>query len=232
MNNGIFITGTNTCVGKTLITRGITRALVNRGLEVTTLKPVESGAQMVDGTLLPDDATALMRASKTDGPLSKVCAYMLEDPVSPHLAAATAGVTIRAEKIVTLIEAGSNASNITLVEGAGGFLVPLSDDTLYADVVERLGLGVIIVAPNVLGTINATLLTIEAARSRSIPIHGVILNRTPERDYGNAEAIVRHGCVPLLGEFSDVEYGADDDALASMAEATLDMDRIASIAKI
>ena len=84
----------------------------------------------------------------------------------------------------------------------------------------------IIVSPNILGTINATLLTVQAARARNIPIIGVILNRTPEVELGNAAAITNHGQVPILGQFPDAENTDDDDYLAKLADEHLNLDRI------
>ncbi len=103
-------------------------------------------------------------------------------------------------------------------------MVPLSDSLLYADLIAQLNFGLIIVAPNVLGTINATLLTIEAARSRGIEVLGVVLNQTPESDFGNADAIAHFGKVPIIGEFPTVVL--NDDLLADTAEQRLDLDTL------
>ena len=101
--------------------------------------------------------------------------------------------------------------------------MPLSDTLLYGDLIAKSGFGLVIVAPNVLGTINATLQTIEAARSRSIEVIGVVLNQTPPTELGNAEAIARHGAVRILGELPTVD-AADTDALADAAERAIDLD--------
>jgi dethiobiotin synthetase len=223
MIKGIFITGTNTEVGKTVVARAVVRALVKRGLDVAAVKPVESGADKVDGRLVPADAAALLKASGRNVDIEDTCVYCFEDPVSPHLAAVRAGKKIEMQPILDLIERRSRKAEIAIAEGAGGLLVPLSDDLLYTDVVARIGFGLVIVAPNELGVINSTLLTVEAARARSIPILGVILNRTPAKNFGNAEAIARHGHVAILGEFPDAP-GADDDELAAIAEKTIDLD--------
>ena len=155
-------------------------------------------------------------SSRPDGPLIRTDDAIYCD---------TTGQTIEEEPILSLLARRREEADVVVAEGAGGLLVPLSDDLLYADLVARSGYRVIIVSPNVLGTINVTLLTVEAARRRDIDVAGVILNRTPPTALGNAEAIARHGQVPVLGEFPDAE-GADDHQLAELARATIDIDML------
>jgi len=225
MKKGIFITGTSTEVGKTIVARAVVRAFVGEDLEVAAVKPVESGAERVNDRLVPADATDLLRASGRSADVSDVCAYCFQEPVSPHLAARRAGETIEAGPILALLERHARSADLVVAEGAGGLLVPLSDTMLYADLIARTDFGLVIVSPDVLGTINATLLTIEAARARGIPVKGVILNRTPPGDLRNAEAIAVHGEVPILGSFPDMP-GADDDTLAQLARERLDLDKL------
>jgi dethiobiotin synthetase len=228
MTRGLFVTGTNTEVGKTVVSRGIARALVDRGLEVAALKPVESGAPLVDGSPAPADALALARAARFDGPLEEVCAYSFAAPVSPHLAAAREGRAIEPGPILDLVVRRAAGADAVVVEGAGGLLVPLSDGLTYADLVARTGLALLIVAPDVLGTINATLLTVEAALGRGIEVAGVVLNMASGEELGNAAAIARHGRVPVIGALPRAD-GADDDALASLVREHLDwsaLDRV------
>ncbi len=223
----LFVTGTDTDIGKTVVTRALIGAFSRRGLKVNVAKPVESGAKMLDGQLVPQDALALARASGCTTGLEKVCAYCFPDPVSPHLAAARVNKTIEAEPILSLLQKQAEGVDVVLAEGAGGLLVPLSDTLLMADIVARAGFSLIIVAPNVLGTINTTLLTIEAARHRNINTKGVILNRTPEADLGNASAIAKNGKLPIIGEFPTATP-IDDNTLAELAEDRLDLDRLLS----
>jgi dethiobiotin synthetase len=219
----IFISGTDTEVGKTVVARGIVRALVRRGERVAVSKPVESGAELVDGELLPADAMALLRAARSGQTLDEVCAFRFPDPVSPHLAAANVGASIDGDAIVKLLRRLAERSPVAIAEGAGGLLVPLADDLLYADVIARSGFRLVVVAPNVLGTINATLLTVEAARVRGIEVIGVVLNQTPAAELGNAEAIAAHGRVPILGQLPSADDPEDDDALADLVERYLDL---------
>jgi dethiobiotin synthetase len=228
MKARIFVGGTDTEIGKTIVARAITRALVRRGEQVAVAKPVESGAEIIDGEPTPADAMALLRAARADEPIDAVCRYRFPDPVSPHLAAARAGARIEADPILALLRRRAERAEIVIAEGAGGLLVPLADDLLYADVIASSGFSLLLVAPNVLGTINATLLSIEAARSRRIPIAGVVLNQTPTADLGNAAAIAGHGQVPILGELPTCAEPASDDALAALAEAQLDLDKLIS----
>lgn len=225
MAKGIFVTGTDTGVGKTVVTRALVRAFVRRALNVGAVKPVESGADRVGGKIVPPDAAALRKASGKAWRLDAAYAFAFPDPVSPHLAAFRAGETIAADPILDLIERQASESDLVIAEGAGGLLVPLSPSLLYADVIAASGFCLVIVAPNLLGAINHTLLTLEAARSRKIDVAGVILNRTPKADFGNAEAIRHHGRVCILGEFPTFETD-DDDVLASLAEAHLNLDHL------
>jgi len=230
MRHGVFIAGTGTDVGKTVLTRALARALSRRGLRVAAVKPVESGVARRPGEAHATDAAALRAAARTDVSDDDVCAYLLDDPVSPHLAASRQGIRIEARRIEALIERAEAASDLVLAEASGGLLVPLSDELLYADLIAKTGLPLVIVAPNALGAINATLLTLEAARSRGIDLLGVVLNGSPKTDLGNAEAIARFGRVRLLGLFPTVAP-LDDERLADAAEAHLDLDVIAMYAR-
>jgi dethiobiotin synthetase len=225
MVKAIFVTGTDTEVGKTVITRALVRALVNRGMTVRAVKPVESGAPAVNGKLLPRDALALKQAAKRAGDLTDVYAYAFPDPVSPHLAAERVGDEIEIEPILALLDTEEQGADLVVAEGAGGLLAPLSDDLLYADLVAKAGLELVIVSPNVLGTINHTLLTIEAAKRRDIPIIGVILNGSPEGNLGNGEAIGRYSGVTILGTFPTTKTD-DDNHLANLAEQHLDLEKM------
>ena len=156
MTRAIFITGTDTEVGKTVITRAVVRALANRGLTVRAVKPVESGAEAVNGQLLPQDALAIMCACRRERDVKDIYAYAFPDPVSPHLAAKRVGKKIELEPIMALIDVEEQGADVIVAEGAGGLLAPLSDDLLYADLVANAGLELVIVSPMGLGPINET----------------------------------------------------------------------------
>lgn len=228
MTRKIFVTGTGTGVGKTLISRAIILAARLRGLNVAAFKPVETGAKDSGAGLVPKDATLLFRASNRGGSLSEVCAFCFPEPVSPHLAASKVGARIDPDTILTLLDSFPENADLAVAEGAGGFLVPLSNDLLYADLIGKSGFSLIVVSPNELGSINSTLLTIESVRKRGIDLVGVILNRTPRIELDNASAIASFGKVRILGEFPTVDDEDDDALLARVAKERIDLDRILS----
>jgi dethiobiotin synthetase len=206
MTTSFFVTGTDTGVGKTLVSVGILAALRRRGLEVAALKPAETGcARTEDGTLIPADGILLRAAAGLDDvPLDVIVPHRYALPAAPAVAGRVEEVTFslpRVEKCrATLL---ARAPRLLLVEGAGGLLVPFQDDLLCADLVARLGLPVVIVARAALGTINHTLLTVFEARRRGLKVAGVILNRLTEElgaaELSNAEEIARLGNVTVLG---------------------------------
>jgi dethiobiotin synthase len=220
---GFFVTGTGTGVGKTVVTRALTGALIDLGRRAVALKPIESGV-----TGEPEDATALGRVASPPLAAREVSLYTFRAPVSPHLAAAREGLRIEKESVLRFLAKWSEQAEIVIAEGAGGLLVPLSESLTYGDLIAETRFELIIVAPNVLGAINATLLTIEAARTRRIPILGVILNGTPEADLGNREAIIIHGRVPVLGEFPRVEPPRSR-LLAETAVKSVDLDALTGL---
>jgi dethiobiotin synthetase len=209
-----FITGTGTGVGKTIVTRAITGALIKQGVDAVAVKPVESGVRY-----RAKDAEALSAVSGRPLSARDVSVYTFKDPVSPHLAAAREGRRIEKEPILRFLDHWVERADVVIAEGAGGLLVPLNDRITYADLIADTGAQLIIVVANVLGAINATLLTIEAARARHISIAGVILNQTAGADLGNREAISTHGRVEVLGEFPTT-----DAALVEAAQQTLRLD--------
>ena len=201
-----FVTGTDTGVGKTTVGRALLAAAIRRGLRARCFKPAESGcARAVDGTLMPRDADSLWEATDQVQPRESACLYRFEEPVAPGVAAARLGVRIDLEAIaraVTSIQA--EAPDFLLVEGAGGLLVPLGGGESIADLAVLLGLPLLIVARPTLGTINHTLLTIEAARSRGLLVEGVIFSSgdaavEPEAMASNAAEIHGSSGVPVLG---------------------------------
>ncbi|MBN2717388.1 MAG: dethiobiotin synthase [Deltaproteobacteria bacterium] len=228
MKRMIFVTGTGTDVGKTVVTRGIVRALVNRGVNLHAVKPVESGVPVVNGVLKPHDGLALIRASKQERSVAQTCRYMFKAAVSPHLAAQNEGAVIDPQAVQQFLLSEAGTCDVLIVEGAGGLLVPLNDSTLYVDFIARLNCELLIVSPNVLGTINTTLLTIEAARKRDIPILGVVLNQGENDSLKNDEAIELFGQVPIVGTFPMMENIDDDELLATAAESHLKMGMIES----
>jgi len=174
---GWFITGTDTGVGKTLVATALTRALVALGKRVAVMKPVAAGAMKTAGGEFNDDALELLAASNVKASYADVNPWLLKTPASPHLAARADGVTIGHERIGAAFQRLRAASDLVLVEGAGGWLAPISATETMADVAERLALPVILVVGLRLGCLNHALLTRDALRARGLRFAGWIANR-------------------------------------------------------
>ena len=224
MSRGIFITGTNTGVGKTVITRALVRAARQRGIDAVALKPVESG--VVPGEVT--DAAALAAAADRGDSLESLTAYAFRTPVSPHLAARIEDRNIEKEKLLLFLSEWQTRASLVIAEGAGGLLVPLAPGVTFGDVIAASGFSLVIVAPDVLGTINATLLTLEAAARRNIPVAGVVFNGTPDGDWENAETVAAYDDAPVLGRFPTCTEDIVDAVLGRLAASCLDLDRLFS----
>ncbi|MEW5733721.1 MAG: dethiobiotin synthase [Thermodesulfobacteriota bacterium] len=180
----VFVTGTDTGVGKTVVS-----AVLAAGLSAIYWKPVQSGLDGPTDTDLVREMTGL----PADRFLPE--AWTLKEPLSPHAAAALEGRTIRLSDF-SLPETAPEASLV--VEGAGGIMVPINDRHFMLDVMERLGLPVVLVCRSGLGTINHSLLSLAALRGRNIPVLGAVMNGPPNP--GNREAIEAYGKIPVLAE--------------------------------
>lgn len=177
MTRGLFITGTDTGVGKTRLGALLIRELVGRGIHVCARKPVESGCARQGNELLPADALALREAAGNRETLDRVCAFPLEAPVSPTRAAALAGQSLNLEQLIAACRNEVGAEDFLVVEGAGGFLSPLTGDALNADLAQRIGLPVVLVAADRLGAIHQVLVTAEAIERRGLTLAAVVLNQ-------------------------------------------------------
>lgn len=209
---GLFITGTDTDVGKTYISVMIVRELVAAGHRVGVYKPAASGCRKQDGELVSDDAVALWQAAGCPRTLEDVCPQRFAAPLAPHLAARAAGKRLDAALLRSGLAPWLEQSEIVLIEGAGGLMSPLGDDEYVADLAYDFGFPLIVVARNSLGTINHTLQTlITAAVFRNgLDVAGIVLNRLadsaqdPSCD-SNFDEIARHARPPLL---ADVAWNA------------------------
>lgn len=165
MNNmmqGIFVTGTDTGVGKTVVAAGLVQLLAGQGRRVIGLKPIASGAERTSLGLRNPDALALSAASNIEVPYEVTNPYCFEPAVAPHLAAAEAGIELPVDELVRWYRQASTGAGIAIVEGAGGWRVPLHPDGFLSDLPEALGLGVILVVGLRLGCLNHARLTLEA----------------------------------------------------------------------
>lgn len=161
---GVFVTGTDTAVGKTLVAAALVRLLVSRGHRVVGLKPVASGATGPAGELRNDDALALAAESSPQLPYELTNPFCFEAAVAPHLAARDSGACVSVEALLAWYARASAGAELAVVEGAGGWRVPLQRETFLSDLPERLGLGVIMVVGLRLGCLNHARLTWEAIR--------------------------------------------------------------------
>lgn len=228
MGKGIFITGTDTGVGKTLVGCGLAALLRDTGYKVGVMKPAETGCEERDGALLPQDALYLKEASDCKEPLERICPYQLREPLAPSVAAAREGIEIDVSEIARIYEQISAAHDITIVEGAGGLLVPLLPHYTYADLVSLLKLPVIVVAANRLGMINHLLLTLEHASCRGLRVLGYVLNQeenqTSLAGQTNAEALPSLTAVPCLGVIPYIEeVRAQQSSLGGLFEEKISL---------
>jgi dethiobiotin synthetase len=211
MATGIFITGTDTGVGKTLVAATLAAYLRDIGYRVGVMKPAETGCQEIDGQLFPEDAIRLKEASGCGEPLEKICPYRLPEPLAPSIAAERAGVNIDVDHLLDLYGEISAKHDITLVEGAGGLMVPLLPSYTYADFARVLKLPAIVVAANKLGAINHLLLTLEHASCRGLSVLGYVLNRVSDENSlagdTNREVLSTLTGVPCLGELPFIVLG-------------------------
>jgi dethiobiotin synthetase len=174
---GLFVTGTGTEVGKTVVAAAIARTLAAEGKRVAVFKPAVTGLEEEGET----DHALLRRASGSDQSDEEIAPYRYDPPASPHLAAALAGEEIDPERLRQFAADAAEGADAIVCEGVGGLLVPLTPTYLVRDLAVGLGYPLVIVAGPGLGTINNTLLTIESARAAGLEVAAVILNPWPEQ---------------------------------------------------
>lgn len=197
-----FVTGTDTEIGKTLISAAILHKLASSGQRACGMKPVAAGATMIDGALHNEDADMLIAAGNVHLPSSITTPYMLREPAAPHIAAALEGVTIEAVPIIAAFAEIQAASDAVVVEGVGGFRVPFNDTFDSADLAAQLNLPVILVVGMRLGCISHALLTVEAIIARGLVLAGWIANSAdPDMRFEqeNIDALAQRIPAPLLG---------------------------------
>lgn len=222
MDNGFFITGTDTDVGKTLIACALLRALAKRGLRVVGMKPVAAGGALRDGRVRNADVAALMAAGNVDAPVERVNPYVFEQPIAPHIAAGLAGVKMDVDQIRSAYDALAAAADCVVVEGAGGFRVPVSEGADMAEVARALGLSVVMVVGMRLGCLNHALLTAESIRAAGLPLAGWVANHIdPRMAYAddNVATLRRRIAAPLIAR---VPHAAppDVDRIAELIEVS------------
>lgn len=225
--HGFFVTGTDTGVGKTLVTGALAAALRRRGFDVGVAKPVQSGSGLHEQGGDTERLRAL--AGVLDDP-AELCVYAFEAPLAPLVAAELAGERVELDRIESRLAVLAARHEALLVEGAGGLLTPLAPGTTMLDLAERLALPLLVVARDGLGTVNHTLLTVEAARRRGVEVVGVIMSAAQPVPDGseqrNAELVEAFAAVPVIGRLPWLDGDRAPARLAELARAHIDLARL------
>ncbi len=174
---GLFITGTDTGVGKTYIGIQLVASLHDNDIQVVPRKPIESGCQSTGGELIPRDAHLYFEAIHGKIPLAEICPYRFAPAISPQRAARLAHRPVLLEDVVKACTANVTPGDFLVVEGAGGFYSPLCEDGSNADLAEKLHLPILLVAEDRLGCLNHILLTAEAIHKRGLSLCAIVLNQ-------------------------------------------------------
>jgi dethiobiotin synthetase len=212
-----FLTGTDTGIGKTFVACALLHAARAQGLTALGMKPVAAGAEPHGGGWINEDAARLRAAGSFDPGLSTLNPYCFRDPIAPHIAADAEGVVIDPARIRAAFETLRSNANVVIVEGVGGFRVPLGPGYDTADLAADLALPVILVVGMRLGCISHALLTVEAIRARGLTLAGWIANRIDSKMLRVEENIAAIGTridAPLLGTIS---HRTDGDPAAAAA---------------
>ncbi|MGI8542896.1 MAG: dethiobiotin synthase [Aridibacter sp.] len=192
---GIFVTGTDTGIGKTIVSAALMNSFREKE-NVCYWKPIQTGTEE------DNDTETVRKLANCSGEEIYDKGFRLEKPLSPHLSARLANVEITIQKTLSFVE-NQSENKFWIVEGAGGVLVPLNENELMIDLIKALNLPVVIVSRSGLGTINHTLLTIEVLRNKGLEILGVIMNGEPNLE--NKKAIEHFGKVSVLAEMRKFE---------------------------
>ena len=234
---GLFVTATDTDIGKTVISGALLAAIKNRGINVGALKPLASGCIRNDrGILEAEDATFLMKS--LDFPESKrseVNLMALEPALTPAVAAKVTGININMKNVIEHCYDVADKYEVVLVEGVGGITAPLVEEYLLADMIIEFNLPTILVATAGLGSINQVVLTYEYAKQRNINLVGIIINKYDENNAGileesNIEYMKRLTNLPILGKFPLLEsLDISSVQLAKIAEAYINITEIINI---
>lgn len=239
MKGGYFITGTDTGVGKTIVTAAILRSFIKKGLKVGAMKAIETGCLNKDGILLPTDGMFLRDMAEMSDSIDLITPLRFENPLSPFVAAKLENLEVEIDRVFKAFDALRKKYDFIVVEGVGGLMVPLRKEekkkaTFYfvRDLIKELGLSAIIITKPTLGTLNHTILTIEALKSKKIPIKGYIINfsepaKNDIAEKTNPEALRELLDIPFLGI---MPYLSDlnKDTIGETAIKNLDIESLIS----
>jgi dethiobiotin synthetase len=234
VRSGLFVTGTDTGVGKTTVACALAAALARRGHRVGVLKPVETGCdEEAGGVPVPADALRLRFFSGTEQEIEAICPRRFRSPVAPAVAARLEGAEIDPSLLADGVRRIVERHDVTLVEGAGGLLVPISGTFTFADLAHRCALPVLVVVGNRLGALNHALLTVRWADKAGLEIAGYVVNALgPDEDLAartNVETLAELlgppiAVFPWLGQIEPTE--GDRTRLAETMERVANLDRL------
>ena len=220
----IFVTGTDTEIGKTLVSAALLQAFQQQGMSCVGMKPVAAGAELRDGQLHNEDVDMLVAAANVKARQELVCPYLMQIPAAPHIVARLENVEIDLAHIIASYQQLHAQADAVVVEGVGGFCVPLNDDITTADMAQALQLPVILVVGMRLGCINHALLTVEAIAARGLVLAGWVANTVdagmlyPEE---NIAALRARIAAPMLGHIP--RLNVPDHEKARAAASYLDL---------
>lgn len=198
MERGVFITGSDTGVGKTVVAGAIAAAIKAQGLDVGVMKPISTGAREIDGKLVSEDARYLKKIIGGTDADELVNPIRLKPALAPTMAAAESGITIDIDKVWKAFEELKEKHEFMVIEGIGGLMVPVDDKLLVADMALKMDMALVIASKHSLGAINHTLLTVECAKSRNLRVKGIVINMLKDdRDF--VSEIEKYSSVPILG---------------------------------
>jgi dethiobiotin synthetase len=237
---GLFITGTDTGVGKTFVTAGLARCLKDRGIATGVLKPAETGCALRKGRRIPSDGAFLRHMAGAREPIEEMVPYRLAAPLAPQVAAEREGIRIQPRRLQSAFRKISSRYDCTLVEGAGGILVPVTRKTTMVDLMKQFRLPVLLVIRIGLGTLNHTLLTLFYLAQHDIAVAGIVMN-DPDgcRDLSarsNPATLKQWTSVPIFGNIPfrkgirmTRQFG---DEIARRFARYVDVDRICQVCKV
>ncbi len=204
-----FITGTDTDVGKTYIASTLVKHFCQQGLQAVGMKPVAAGAELVNGRLLNSDVIELIKASNVDADLALINPYVFAPAIAPHIAAEQAAIKVSLDNIQQSFDALQAKADVVVVEGAGGFRVPINRQETMADLAVKLNLPVILVVGVRLGCINHALMTAGSIRATGLNLVGWVANRIDqnmpaiEENIATLKAMIKAPCI------ADVAWGEE-----------------------
>ncbi len=198
---GIFVTGTDTDVGKTYISEALIKHFCRQGFQTVGMKPIAAGAEIENGRLLNADVKAIVSASNVDAPIDQINPYVFAPAIAPHIAAQQVGIEIAIEPIISAFKALQQQADVIVVEGAGGFLVPINESLTMGDLAKALDVSLVLVVGVRLGCISHALLTVQSIEAKGLHLIGWVANRIEpnmpalEENIATLKAMIKAPCV-------------------------------------